>query len=130
MRILITGTSGFLGKSLKEHFEKEHQVIEYSRTGDSLDVLVYSDSLDLVIHCAGEIYDATKMFNSNIVLVNKLLTAIKEYSPKTRLIQIGSSAEYGPMLRASDEKDAIKLAFSEDDVPPPAAPPQEAAEVE
>ena len=107
MRILITGTSGFLGKSLKEHFEKEHQVIEYSRTGDSLDVLVYSDSLDLVIHCAGEIYDATKMFNSNIVLVNKLLTAIKEYSPKTRLIQIGSSAEYGPMLRASDEKDAI-----------------------
>lgn len=107
MRILITGTSGFLGKSLKEQFEKEHQVIEYSRTGDSLGVLVYSNSLDLVIHCAGEIYDATKMFNSNIVLVNELLTAIKEYSPKTRLIQLGSSAEYGPMPCASNEKIAI-----------------------
>jgi nucleoside-diphosphate-sugar epimerase len=40
-------------------------------------------------------------------MVNEILESIKEYTPNTRLIQIGSSAEYGPMPRATSEQDAI-----------------------
>lgn len=62
--------------------------------------------------------------------------------PMSRLIQdmirkaladellFGKLVSGGRVTVDLDEKDTIKLAFSEDDVPPPAAPPQEAAEVE
>jgi len=105
MKIFITGTSGFIGRSLKEHFEPMHEVIEYVR-GTDIFIMLEVSKPDLIINCAGEIYDANKMYRTNIDLVEAILEWLKR-NPKTRLIQLGSSAEYGPMPRASAETDPI-----------------------
>ncbi|HET8688293.1 MAG TPA: NAD(P)-dependent oxidoreductase [Methanosarcina sp.] len=108
MRILITGTTGFLGKSLKEYFDPKHNVIVWGRNTEiSLNEAVYIFRPDVVIHCAGEIYKPELMYETNIGLVQELLTGIKDYSPKTRLVTIGSSAEYGPVAHPTSEKDPI-----------------------
>lgn len=105
MKIFITGTTGFLGRSLKEHFEQSHEVVEYVRTANLTMSLIVAQP-DLIIHCAGEIYNADKMFATNVGMVEEILEWIKR-NPETRLIQIGSSAEYGPMHRATSEVDPI-----------------------
>ena len=108
MKILITGTTGFLGRSLREHFvDQGHQVIEYRRGSVSLDNIIHGHTPDVMIHCAGEIYETKNMFRTNVEMVQGILESIKSHSPKTRLIQIGSSSEYGPMPRASAETDRI-----------------------
>lgn len=105
MKIFITGTTGFLGRSLKEHFEQSHQVTEYVRTANLTMSLIVARP-DLIIHCAGEIYNADKMFSTNVGMVEEILEWVKR-NPETRMIQIGSSAEYGPMHRATSEVDPI-----------------------
>lgn len=105
MKIFITGTSGFLGKSLKQHFELDHQVAEYAR-GTNMTAALMVNQPDVIIHCAGEIYNADKMFSTNVVLTEEILEWVKR-NPAVRLIQIGSSAEYGPMHRATSERDPI-----------------------
>ena len=107
MKILITGVTGFLGRSLAEHFSPHHEVIEHTRDSMRLSGSIYTHKPDLIIHCAGEIYRTDVMYNTNIGLVNEILESIREYSPATRLIQIGSSAEYGPVNRATNESDPI-----------------------
>ena len=105
MKILITGTTGFLGMSLKEQFETAHTVSEYVRGTDMTAALMVNKP-DVIIHCAGEIYNADKMFATNVGLVEEILEWVKR-NPATRMIQIGSSAEYGPMHRATAEQDRI-----------------------
>lgn len=105
MKIFITGTTGFLGRSLKEHFETQHEIVEYRR-GSDIYMALEAEKPELIINCAGEIYDASKMYSTNIGLVEAILEWIKR-NPSTRLIQIGSSAEYGPVARATNEHDRI-----------------------
>jgi len=105
MKIFITGTTGFLGKSLKEHFEKTHEVIEYTRGTDIFMMLEVSKP-DLIINCAGEIYDTNRMYRTNVDLVEAILEWVKR-NPTTRMIQIGSSSEYGPVARPTCEVDPI-----------------------
>jgi nucleoside-diphosphate-sugar epimerase/predicted O-methyltransferase YrrM len=105
MKILITGTTGFIGKSLKESFEPTHEIVEYIR-GTNLTELLEDSKPTLVINCAGEIYNADLMYETNVGLVKEILDWIKNNST-TRLIQIGSSAEYGPVDRATNEHDPI-----------------------
>ncbi len=107
MRILITGTTGFLGRSLQDHFEKNHKVFTWGRNSIPIKDAIYVYHPDVVLHCAGEIYNPAVMYETNIGLVNDLLNGIKEFSPKTRLVTIGSSAEYGPVAHPTSEKDPI-----------------------
>jgi nucleoside-diphosphate-sugar epimerase len=80
-------------------------VSEFSR-GRNITAALMVNKPDVIIHCAGEIYNADKMFTTNVVMVEEILEWVKR-NPKTRLIQIGSSAEYGPVPRASNELDRI-----------------------
>ena len=107
MKILITGTTGFIGRSLADSFATDHTVIEHNRNSMRIGGAIYANKPDVIIHCAGEIYQAENMFTTNVALVNEILESIKEFTPTTRLIQIGSSAEYGPMPIASGELDRI-----------------------
>jgi nucleoside-diphosphate-sugar epimerase len=105
MKIFITGTTGFLGRSLKEHFELNNEVIEYIRGSDIVMALEASKP-ELIIHCAGEIYNADLMYRTNVLLVNEILEWVRR-NPTTRMIQIGSSSEYGPVSRPTNETDPI-----------------------
>lgn len=105
MKFFITGTTGFLGKSIKEFYEPNNEILEYQRGTDIFMALEVAKP-DFIIHCAGEIYNPDAMFATNIVLVESILEWVKR-NPHVRLIQIGSSSEYGPMGRATNEQDRI-----------------------
>jgi len=105
MKLFITGTTGFLGRSLKEHFESRHTVVEYVR-GASLTYMLNINQPDVIIHCAGEIYNADKMFSTNIGMVEEILEWVKR-NKSTRMVQIGSSSEYGPVDYPTSELDRI-----------------------
>ena len=108
MNIVITGTTGFIGRSLADHFRSNWDtVIEWGRFSPAPAPLLAYHKPDVVINCAGEIYNANTMYETNIGIVHSWLEGIKNYNPATRFINIGSSAEYGPMPRASSEVDAI-----------------------
>jgi nucleoside-diphosphate-sugar epimerase len=61
---------------------------------------------DVIINCAAEIYDTDCMFRSNVILTKDCLEWVTN-NPKTRMIQIGSSSEYGPLSHAGSETDRI-----------------------
>lgn len=105
MKILITGGTGFIGRNLVEHYSKDHLVIE-TRRGDDITQVLDTHNPNVIINCAAEIYKPELMFESNIVIVQKFLDWLVK-NPNTKMIQLGSSAEYGPMPRASNERDRI-----------------------
>lgn len=94
--IYLTGATGFLGKSIREYFAEEFHC--YYRDEP---LRLEEVKPDLIIHCAGEIYDTEQMFESNVVLTNKIL----EYCAKSKcpIIYIGSSSEYGKRDNPMDE---------------------------
>jgi len=105
MKIFITGTTGFLGRSLKEYYQLNNTIVEYVRGTDVVTQLIVTQP-DLIIHCAGEIYDPEHMFKTNVVMVESILEWVRR-NPATRMIHIGSSSEYGALDRASKETDRI-----------------------
>jgi nucleoside-diphosphate-sugar epimerase len=106
MKILITGASGFLGRSLSEFYtNKGHTVLDFKR-GFKLSSHLNSFQPELIIHCAGEIYTTENMYDTNIGMTHEILEWIREH-PVTRMIHIGSSSEYGDLSRPSKETDRI-----------------------
>ncbi len=105
MKIFITGSTGFIGKNLVKHFA-EHEVFAYTR-----DMLLTGELLkfkpDLIINCAAEIYDKEKMLIANIGIPHICLEYVKA-NPTCKMIQMGTSSEYGPVNRASKETDRVK----------------------
>ena len=105
MKIFISGTNGFLGRSLKEYYEPNNEIIEYVRGADIFMMLEASQP-DFIIHCAGEIYNPDHMFSTNVVMVESILEWVKRH-PTTKMIHVGSSSEYGALDRPSKETDRI-----------------------
>ena len=104
MKIFITGSTGFIGQNLVE-FYKDHEIFEHKRYMDVGGKLDYFQP-DVIINCAAEIYKAEDMFKPNVLWTMECLDYVKA-KPSTKMVQIGSSAEYGPMNRASSEQDKI-----------------------
>ena len=105
-RVLITGANGFLGRNLCRRFkERGHEVFGWIR-GDS-EYSIGKFQPEYVIHCAGEIYNETLMIDSNISLTESVLKQVSGYhrTKLKRFIYLGSSSEYGRMLRPSSETD-------------------------
>lgn len=104
MKIFLTGSSGFIGSNIASFFKKE--TVFCYRRGDSLLTQLDSFRPDWIINCAAEIYDQSKMWSSNVLIVKDCLDWIVE-NPNTCMIQLGSSSEYGPVDRPTSEKDSI-----------------------
>jgi len=103
MRIFITGSTGFIGRNLVEHYS-DKEVYAYNRGSIKLELSMFKP--DLIINCAAEIYNPNLMLDSNVMLVKNCLDWL-QMNPSTRMIQIGSSSEYGPVPHASAETDRI-----------------------
>lgn len=104
-KILITGGNGFIGRNLKESFERCESYEVYSPKKEELDLLnqglvkeyLQKNKFDLVIHAAGQntlgeakIFES-KMIDRNIRMFLNLLSCSEYYD---KMYHFGSGAEY------------------------------------
>lgn len=114
MSILVTGSSGFVGRHLLAHLKNhsDSHCIGLSRTSskNSDNDTVICDLNDeaqvaktikklqpsLVFHAAGSFSnDFETDFQNNVRCTKNILDSVKENSPETRILLMGSAAEYG-----------------------------------
>ncbi len=98
MTILLTGAQGFVGRHLKKRLESEgHIVFAPSRLGLAVTISPVNHAeiyFDAIINCAAELTDESKMYESNYLLIHRLLNFARDHKVG-KFIQIGSSSEYG-----------------------------------
>ncbi len=120
MRVLVTGADGFVGKHLCSYLRQQgDEVVEAhgppvtgaSSGGTSLDVtapgrvreVVEAARPDVVIHLAGfssvarSHQDPARAFSVNALGAVHLLAALRDTSPKARILLIGSAEMYGAL---------------------------------
>jgi len=108
MKIFITGSTGFVGQNLVDYYRKRgHDVYEFRR-GQPLRESLLLTQPDIIINSAAEIYDYGCMFEPNVLMVQTILEYVKECSQYCRMIQIGSSSEYGPTDYPTSEDTLLK----------------------
>lgn len=102
MKILLTGSGGFIGKNLKSYLQDKHDLLtprsyELDLTNGALvkDYFTQND-IDFVIHCATVggargIQDKDTTVEDNLAMVDNILQYKK---PDTRVILFGSGAMY------------------------------------
>lgn len=108
MKIYITGATGFIGSNLVDYYtQRGHEIGVYQR-GQSLIDSLLAFAPDAIVNCAAEIYDPDKMFDPNILMVQSCLDYVKICPQDCRMIQIGSSSEYGPTNHPTAEDTLLK----------------------
>lgn len=112
MNILLTGSSGFIGKNILNYFTKEIHYENYFNIhclsrGQSLTDFS-SVQFDSIIHSAAEIYQDNLMFDSNIKLTYDLLEFAKNQKHLKSFINLGSSSEYGHKKNKMSENDLLQ----------------------
>ena len=109
MKYLITGGSGFIGRSLIERLSGEEIFLIGRNWQTSLELpnQIKNFNPDYIIHCAAEIKDPSKTFESNILMTNWLLSVTKDINYKA-FVSLGSSSEYGETNIPMSEKELLK----------------------
>ena len=105
MKLLITGTGGFIGQHLKKFYQDEFEIIEFIR-GDSIKETLKMTKPELIINSAADIYNSDLMWESNVILVKEILEYGRVFG-FSKFIQIGSSSEYGRKTGPSKETDYL-----------------------
>ncbi|MCC9061737.1 NAD-dependent epimerase/dehydratase family protein [Flavobacterium piscisymbiosum] len=108
MKILLTGSNGFLGKLISLELEKENQIFGLSRNSGNYKVLleksvpVFIDHFDLVIHCAGKAHSIPKtevqkkdFYDVNVLGTQNLLKGLDKSKLPKKFIFISSVSVYG-----------------------------------
>lgn len=101
MKVLLTGESGFIGGNLAQRLRAEGYTVHCWRRDDDLQAVLEQFTPAIIINCAAEIYQPHSMFDINVGMVHTLLKWCNEWP--VRLIQLGSSSEYGPVERSTHE---------------------------
>jgi nucleoside-diphosphate-sugar epimerase len=103
-RVFLTGGAGFVGRNV---FERCHDDDIYLYERDEGISGLLSFEPEVIIHCAGEIYDTGKMFNSNVKLTYNLLEASRLLHNLKAFVYLGSSSEYGRKDEPMKETDFL-----------------------
>jgi len=112
VNILVTGASGFVGRHLLDYLKKypDSNCTGLARTSSNEDNNLACNLSDLtqidnvikrlkpglIFHTAGSFSNHFETdLESNVVCTKNILESIKEYSPASRIVLMGSAAEYG-----------------------------------
>ena len=121
MRILITGASGFVGRNLIPRLEAAQvQILRVSAINSVGTDILLDDIWDsetfgatlkkwrpnAILHLAGMMKgdSAQEFFNCNFHYASTILSSTSQELPKARVILLGTSAEYGPIVSAEGDK--------------------------
>jgi NDP-hexose 4-ketoreductase len=120
MRLLVLGAGGFIGRHVREAAEIEPDValVAHARSprGSGPGAWVALDLLEaslvdlrdfvadvrptVIVNCTGALTgDERELVAVNVEIVERLLRAARTVAPSSRLVQMGSAAEYGPVPR-------------------------------
>ena len=107
-RIIILGSSGFVGKSLNDSLNtKYYKIINISRSSQNnfLNVIKLVNS-DYIIYCLRD-----KNIKKSLKLFSHFKLLLKKYSKKTKILFFSSGAVYGPRykIKRLSEKENISL---------------------
>jgi len=116
MRVLVTGTNGFIGKNLQMHLremggaESDVEIVPFTREHTESDLLGLLEGVDWVFHLAGinRPEDPSEFVRGNAGLTQALCNAIKESGCKipvvyTSSIQADRDNDYGTSKRAAED---------------------------
>lgn len=90
---LIIGHQGFVGSHLAAHLMSVGERV-YCIGRSNLSVVRFPDQIDVIVNCAAELTDESRMFESNVALTHRVLELARELGAR-KVIHIGSSSEYG-----------------------------------
>lgn len=113
MKVLIIGATGFIGNAALDFFSEKYSVTGVDVIGNPkkniiqasrfeiTQQLILNNKFDVIINCAGSsnvsqsFVDPISDFQLNTLLVQNILSSLKETSPKTKFINLSSAAVYG-----------------------------------
>lgn len=126
MKILITGANGFVGSNLIEHLangkdelfvsgRKKIQQIDYKASYSTIELTEYSEVLeyiasvkpDQIYNMAGSMgagYDID--YRNNVLVPKNIMDAVLEMGLESRILLVGSAAEYGLQPNGPVSEDA------------------------
>lgn len=94
LKILITGSRGFIGKNLTVRLNEMgvHAVLTYNRDDDPDVLSTLIEQSDVIVHLAGEMrpIDSNELFTANVGLTEKICTIIKNTNKKKMLLLASS----------------------------------------
>ena len=121
MKVLITGSNGFIGKNLDLHLavRKDIQVQHFTRSNDFNQLRQMVDEVDFVFHLAGinRPIDSNEFRTGNVLLTEELCNALASLASDTgrkvpiiysSSMQSGNGSEYGASKIAA-EKALLRL---------------------
>jgi nucleoside-diphosphate-sugar epimerase len=108
MKIFITGATGFVGKNLVDYYNTLGYEVYGFHRNEHLNESLHKFQPDAIINCAAEIYNYELMFEPNILMVQTILEYAKSCDQRCRVVQVGSSSEYGPTDHATAENTLLK----------------------
>jgi nucleoside-diphosphate-sugar epimerase len=106
-RVLLFGANGFIGGHVARALRQDSRVSELRTPGrvvcdlvasdvDELAELLRSERPGVVVNCTGRLSGAAHdLIQANTAVTAKLIEAIARVAPGTRLVRLGSAAEYG-----------------------------------
>ncbi len=130
MNILITGANGYIGRSLVQKLDKEHNILQIKNSKkfyiednlyfmnllntDHIKAFIdNAEHIDIIIHVAskmasGENVDDMNLFYDNIKMYEHIVQIVNHYTPK-KLINFSSIAVYPNLDGEYDETSIVTI---------------------
>ena len=119
MKILVTGSGGFIGKNLCAHLEAKGYdgIMEYDRQDDKELLKQYAARCDFVFHLAGvNRPDSDAGFSENYLFTEELLNALKKQNKKISVLMSSSVQAMldNPYGRSKRKAEELRLEYGRD----------------